>query len=377
MNEIHWQQDFHQRAFGIGVALPQLMKRITSLSIATVALTLTAQAQDFLKISGNIRTRYEFRETDPADPSHALTVRARLGLTIGEFNGFSAFIEGEGTQGIVEDFQTPGGARPKAPGGTAIADPNNAEINQGYLQYKKDGILAKVGRQRIIRNGANFIGNVGWRQNEQTFDAAQVGYSGNGFNVSYAYFDRVNRIFGVDAGGALTAFEGDFHIFDFDFKIDAGKIGGYAYLLDVDNNANVGESNTFGAFFKGKNGLFAEFAFQDGTSALVTGPDQDYTALYGRLSYTTDAAGGKGTIGVDYLGENFKVPLSTAHAYYGFADAFLAQQIGLNRGPGGNFNGSLDWPSLPTSPETTFTTTSSRCPCRSTTSSNRFPRLLY
>ncbi len=316
------------------------MKRITSLSLASLAFTSVVHAQDFLKISGHVTTRYEFRETDPLDASHALTARARLGLTIGEFNGFSAFIEGEGTQGIVEDFNTPGGATPKAPGGTAIGDPNNHELNQAYLQYKKDGILLKVGRQRIIRNKAAFIGNVGWRQNEQTFDAAQVGYSTDDFNVTYAYFDQVNRIFGRDAGGPLTEFEGEFHIFDFDTKVNFGKLGGYAYFLDVTNNGNVGESNTIGAFIKTNGGLYAEFAHQEGTSNLVGG-DNDYTALYGHVKYTQKAAGGTGTIGIEYLGDHFKTPLATVHAFNGFADAFIGQRIGLND-KGGNYDGITD-----------------------------------
>jgi len=335
------------------------MKNITSLSLAATLMGLvpsvyagdvvdtpvappsTKNGGDFLKVSGNIRTRYEFRETDPADPSHALTVRARLGLTLGDFNGFSAYVEGEGTQGLAEDYTGGGGARPVHPGGSVIADPNNAELNQAYLQYKKDGALVKVGRQRIIRNKAAFIGNVGWRQNEQTFDAAQVGYSTDGFDVSFAYFDRVQRIFGDDAVGAAHEFEGDYFIFDISKKTDIGKVGGYAYLLDTENQGNVGESNTFGAFIQADNGVYAEFAYQDGTSNLVGG-DNDYSALYGHLKYTTDAAGGKGTFGVEYLGDHFKTPLATVHAYNGFADAFIGQRIGLNNGPGGNYNGITD-----------------------------------
>lgn len=292
----------------------------------------------FAKISGDIRGRYEFYETDPLDPSHALTVRARLGLLLGDASsGFSAFVEGEGTQALIEDYNSAGGSNPKTPGNSTIADPNNAELNQLYAQYKGDGFLARVGRQRIIRNGAAFIGNVGWRQNEQTFDAAQIAYTGEGFNVSYAYFDRVQRIFGKDAGGALTAFEGEGHIIDFDYAANFGKVGGYAYLIDVDNNGNVGESNTFGAFAD-SNGIYAEFAYQDGISNLAGG---DYDALYGHLKYTTKMGGATVSAGVEYLGENFKTPLATVHAFNGFADAFIGQRIGLNN-KGGNYDGLTD-----------------------------------
>ncbi|MEN8694177.1 MAG: alginate export family protein [Akkermansiaceae bacterium] len=305
----------------------------------TPAPTTPSISAPLFKFKGDLRGRYEFYETDPLDASHALTVRARLGLLFGDSSdGFSGYIEGEGTQALVDDFNTPGGSTPKTPGNSGIGDPDNAELNQAYLQYTSDGLLARIGRQRIIRNSAAFIGNVGWRQNEQTFDAAQLAYKGDGFNVSYAYFDRVQRIFGKDAGGALTAFEGTGHIFDFDYKASFGTVGGYAYLLDIDNNPNVGESNTVG-LFTNTNGIYAELAFQDGSSSLAGG---DYDALYGHLKYTTKLSGSTVMAGVEYLGENFKTPLATVHAYNGFADAFIGQRIGLND-KGGNYDGITDF----------------------------------
>ncbi len=310
----------------------------------------TTDTPDFLskvKFSGHITTRYEFRETDPLDASHALTARARIGMTLGEFNGFSAFVEGEGTEAIVDDFRSnPTGNQSTSPyvvGNSVIGDPNNAELNQAYLKYAKDGFLVQVGRQRIIRNSAAFIGNVGWRQNEQTYDAAQIGYKNDLFSASYVYSDRVQRIFGNDANDALPGpplhdFEGDFHMLDFSYKADFGDVGGYAYLLDVDNNGNVGKSNTYGAFGT-FNGFYAEVAFQDGTSGKAGG---DYDAIYAHLKYTKKVSGMTLMGGVEYLGDEFKTPFATVHAYNGFADAFILQRIGLNNGPGGNYNGITD-----------------------------------
>lgn len=176
---------------------------------AVTPLVEPAGSPDFMEkiqFSGDFRARYEFREEETFDASNALTVRGRLGLKIGDFNGFSAFVEGEGTWAIVDDFasnplpaglQSPGGLTdPYQFGNTFIGDPNNYEINQAYLKYAKEGLAITVGRQRIIRNAAAFIGNVGWRQNEQTFDAAQIAYSNDNFTASYVYSNRVQRIFG-------------------------------------------------------------------------------------------------------------------------------------------------------------------------------------
>ena len=36
------------------------------------------------------------------------------------------------------------------------------------------GTTVTLGRQRIVLDDHRFVGNVGWRQNEQTFDAIRV-----------------------------------------------------------------------------------------------------------------------------------------------------------------------------------------------------------
>jgi len=307
------------------------------------AITGTPNFLEKIKFSGDIRARYEFRETDPLDESNALTVRARIGVTLGDFNGFSAFAEWEGTGAPGDDFRSnPAGSPSTSPnviGNSVISDPENSELNRLYVQYAKEGFLVKVGRQRIIRNNAAFIGNVGWRQNEQTFDAAQIGYKKDAFSVSYVYSDRVQRIFGEDAAGALNEFEGDFHLIDFSYKSDIGDLGGYAYLIDVENNANVGESNTYGVFGT-FNGLYAEFAYQDGDSARAGG---DYDAIYAHLKYTKKVSGVTLMGGVEYLQDEFNTPFATVHAFNGYADAFVLQRIGLNNGPGGNYDGLTDF----------------------------------
>ena len=296
----------------------------------------------------DIRTRYEFREQDGSDASHALTTRARFGFKTKDFSGFSALVEGETNIVLIDDYRSnPTGNNSTYPykaGNTPIGDPGNFELNRAWVQYNKEGFLAKLGRQRIIRNNAAFIGNVGWRQNEQTFDAAQIGYSNDQFSINYVYSDRVMRIFGDDANDALPGpplrdFEGDFNFLDFTYNLDGGKLGGYVYLIDVENNAAVGESNTYGLFYKG-GPLHVEVAFQDGESSLAAGTD--YDAIYGHLAYTHKCGKASFTAGVEYLEEYFKTPFATVHAFNGFADAFVLQRIGLSNA-GGAYEGLTDF----------------------------------
>jgi len=302
-------------------------------------------AFQWLTPSIDIRARFEYRDQDGLDPSTSVTGRARLGLTLGDFGGFSGFVEGEFTGVANNDFRsnpaTSPSTFPNVAGNTVIADPSNAELNRAWVQFKKNGFLAKVGRQRIIRNDAFFIGNVGWRQNEQTFDAAQIGFSNDDFNVSYVYSDRAIRIFGQGAAGALGEFTGDFHFIDLDFKTELGKVGGYAYLIDVDNNGNVGESNTFGAFAN-LGPVYLEAAYQEGTSNLAGG---DYDSLAARAKYTLKTDAGDFSAGIDWTEDDFKTPFQPAHAPFGYADAFLLQQVGLNKANGfdGIFNAHLKY----------------------------------
>ena len=278
----------------------------------------------WLTPSLDLRTRYEYRDQDGFDDANSVTARARLGLLLGTWKGFSAFGEIEATTALVDDFDAgPGNTSPNNPGTTNISDPENVELNRAWVQYKDNGILAKYGRQRIIRNDAFHIGNVGWRQNEQTFDAAQLAYSTDDFSVAYVYSNRVQRIFGQDAGGFVEQADGDFHFVDINYNSPIGKMGAYAYLIDVDNNANVGESNTFGAFVN-LGPLFLEAAYQDGTSNLVNGGDDDYDAFLARANYTLKTDAGTFSAGVDWTQDDYKTPFQTAHAFFGFADVFLA-----------------------------------------------------
>ena len=310
-------------------------------------------AFEWLKISGDLRTRFESREVTGQDQSTSATARGRLGLTLGEFAGFSAFGEIEATTALVDDFRSnPTGAAPGSGvlagtggqdqvqpfvlGNTVISDPESVELNRAWVQYKGAGFLAKYGRQRIIRNDAFFIGNVGWRQNEQTFDAAQVAFANESFSLSYVYSDEAHRIFGNDANGALGSFTGDFHFIDGTFTTPIGKVGAYAYLIDVDNNGNVGESNTYGAFTN-LGPVYLEAAYQEGTSNLAGG---DYDSIMARARYTLKTGAGAFSIGADWLQDDFKTPFQTAHAHFGFADTFLLQQIGLNKN--GGFDGIFD-----------------------------------
>jgi hypothetical protein len=287
---------------------------------------------DLLSFSLDATVRYEFREQDGFDASHAGTSRFRPGLTLFPSKDLNFFVEGEHTFAFIDDYQvgTPQAAKfnPFRAGNTEIADPESNELNQAFLKYKIDDFATvTVGRQRYILDNAAFVGNVGWRQNEQTLDAVSVKGKLNEFSYSYALGNQVNRIFGSDATDAVRELEGTFHLLNGKYKVDdIVTIGGYTYLMDFDQGGWA-SNNTYGVFsdLTPEFGKFhVELAYQ--TDA---GNKANYDAIYAAASWTKKYGAFDVSGGVEYLGDQFVAPLSTAHAFNGFADTFVANRLGL------------------------------------------------
>lgn len=301
---------------------------------------LPAEPEPFLTPNLDARLRYEFRNADPFEDAQALTARLRLGLLTREVFGFSAFAELETTTALIDDYRSnpaDTSTSPHVANNTVIGDPENFELNQAWLRWQHEGLALTAGRQRIIRNNAAFVAHVGWRQNEQTYDALSLSWERENLSLFYAYSDRALRVFGDDAndappGSPLRDFEGEFHFLDGTLAGDGFTLGGYAYLIDVDNSATVGRSNSFGGFYKGDR-LRAELAYQDGSSALVGG-DGDYGAWFSHLTWNQSLGAGKGVAGAEYLQEHFRTPFALLHAFNGIADVFVQQRAGLNNANG-------------------------------------------
>lgn len=302
---------------------------------STIESSPAAEADAFSWITPtlDIMARYEFRDVDGLDPSHAFTTRERVGLKFGDFHGFSAFVEGEFTQAIIDDYDAGPGSdiSPNVANNSAILDPESAELNRVWLQYKGYDTTVKVGRQRIKLDNDAFIGNVGWRQNEQTFDAVRiVNTSIDDLTLDYTYSDRAQRIFGSDARGGLKEWEGDFHFFNAAYTgIDDWTLTAYAYLIDMDLGPARANGDTFGVIAKGKVGafsLYGEVAQQLTNSGTADNVDD---AGYFHLKASTKVGSQTVGLGYEYLDKDFYTPFSTVHAFNGFADVFIGQRLGL------------------------------------------------
>lgn len=314
------------------IATATLLHAGTSESVVTVEPVVTEAPQPaWLTPTLDIRTRYEFGNLSGFDHAHAWTFRGRVGLKTAAWHGLSAFVEGEFSQAVVDDYHGgAAGANPFDPSRTLIADPETNELNQAWIQYEEFNTIIRGGRQRMIYDNAAFIGNVGWRQNEQTFDAISLSnQSIDGLTVKYAYLNQINRIFGSDASGPppnASDIDSDTHLFNLSYSgIEGLTLGAYAYLMDFPGLSSW-DNHTFGASAAGELAglsLYGELAWQDKAGA-TSNRDAFYAHAKVTKALQTDAANlGSLTLGVEHLDAGFKTPLATLHAFNGFADVFL------------------------------------------------------
>ncbi len=204
----------------------------------------------------NLRYRYEtVDQAGFAEDAQASTMRLRLGYRTGVFHHFSAYADFESLTDIGTDrYNSTSNGRTQFP---VVADPSDTELNQLYFTY--DGLkntVATVGRQRIILDNARFVGNVGWRQNEQTFDAVSIRTDiTEKIRFSLAHIGNVNRIFGrshPNPARADTAVAAE--LVNVGFKTPVGDIVGYSHLLDLKDNPGASHKN-FGLRFSGNHSL--------------------------------------------------------------------------------------------------------------------------
>ncbi len=157
----------------------------------------------------NVRARFEGVDKDNLlKDANALPVRLRLNYRTGKWQGWSAFAEYDHVFHVIRDFNAGGGTTPAKDGVyQTVADPKGSDLNQLYLDYAaSDDWKFRIGRQRVNLDNERFVGGVGWRQNEQTYDAFAVSSSAiSKTALTYAYVGQVRRIFGQTfAGGSMN-----------------------------------------------------------------------------------------------------------------------------------------------------------------------------
>ena len=324
-------------------------------AVAGAATPSLAEALAAGKPNLDLRLRYERIDTNPPygpgitrDDADALTTRLRLGYTTAQWHAFDAQAEFSGTWALDDDhYQSTDNLKGVYP---IIPDPSGESLSQAWVRYSGlPETTITLGRQRLAYDNQRFIGNVAWRQREQTFDAMSLSTRWLGrwlprTTLNYSYLGRVQsfRAFRMDPANAGVSCSADFACAD-TLDLDGHALNlawaaapaltlvGYGYWLDFDfDSAARRDTRTLGLRAAGavpagayRLSYTAEYADQRGIADAPSGLEADYWLIEfgaerGRLSATLghEVLGGDG-------GYAFQTPLATLHAFQGWADLFV------------------------------------------------------
>ncbi|MET0372604.1 MAG: hypothetical protein ABW039_14670 [Sphingobium sp.] len=306
-------------------------------SAAALAVAGPACAQELtLKPLAEARLRYEHVEQGGlAQDADAITVRVRAGISAAS-GAFVATVTGQGTLAVIDRYYD--GLK-----GTAtrplVADPKNVALYVAQLQYRTKTVTVTAGRQKIALDDERFIGNVGFRDNAQTFDAVRSELTpAKGLKLDLAYAWSVRTIWGINGIGARQqAVTGNNVIANLSYATPVGTLTGFAYLVDQGEAAVQGyklSSQTYGVRLAGAKPLskIAKFSYQlsFARQADYHRNPSDYSAGYWLADAALDIAGWKLNAGYEVLGASdgvaltsFQTPLGTNFKFQGWADKFL------------------------------------------------------
>jgi len=342
--------------------MPQQQQKSSSgtLSIALLALAAassqvfadtTSSIEDALKFGDGgavkIDTNYRYENVnqdvvttptldgkpDKAQPktANANTIRTRLGVLSPVFHGLQGYVEYEGTHVLQSDYNN---GRGNKPGYSTVADPGYNELNQMWISYSgvPDTVI-KGGRQRIKFDDDRFIGNVGWRQMETTFDSVLVtNKSLKNLTVNVGYIGNVQTFTSTTENINAPILNANYNLGDY------GNLIGYGYWLGYTESSDPVQreksNQTFGIRFINSE---KPKKFYDHYSLLYTaewGYQQDYqhsshyqanrfNVMSGFTAYNFSFQGAMEQLNGSGKNKHFDTPLGTNHAFQGWADIFL------------------------------------------------------
>lgn len=303
------------------------MKKLLALSISVATLfpaLAVADMQELMTALGSgkstmdVRLRVETADDSVKKEATATTARTTLAYKTADYQGFTGFIQFEDVTNFgQEKYNNNTGT-----GNTTyavIADPSLTQVNQAFIE----AYGVKLGRQKVVFDNARFVGDVGWRQNDQTFDG--ITYTNKvlipSTTFSVAYLNKINNIVGkvIPISAPMLNVRYTKVMGDFGINASAFYYGVEYDVLKTDSFQDIG-LKLDGSFkdFLYEASFVQQSKYADGTSVAV--PDSDYMDLqvgYKFGDFTIKAQ-------QEVLGEKFKTPLATLHAFNGWADKFLA-----------------------------------------------------
>jgi len=323
------------------VALTAIMGSFSSVSAADGVNIL-----DNIKLTGEIRPRYEYANVkqNKRDKANAYTARTKLNI-----NANLLGIEGLTTNIGIISVNNFGSDKydSKANGQTQydiIKDPQYAMISNADINYQVDKTILHAGRGQVNLDNQRFIGTVGWRQLERSYDSVFVANNSvKNLSLLAAW------VYGVQGVGAAPTVDANSILLHAAYTVMPElKITAYDYMLSA-NGRIIGIPNiggvgfdTYGVAFTGKiapSGIKlnyrAEYAVQkDATMKMqetaTNAGNFKADASYYNLDLGANINGILAGVNYEFLsGENasgtetaFNPKLGTNHKFNGWADEF-------------------------------------------------------
>jgi len=261
-----------------------------------------------------------------AAEAEAITLRGRLGFETGKAWNTSLLAEADLLWPFGTRYNSTVNGKTRFP---VVADAETYELNRLQLTNTSiAGTTLTLGRQRINLDDQRFIGNVGWRQNEQTFDSVRVvNKSIPNLTVDIVYVDQVNRVFGKDS--PVGRYNGANYLANLSYQFPAFRLAGFAYLLDF-REAPRDSAETYGLRFTGERPVrkvklawLASYARQQPRTNNPLAFNEDfYTVEFTGTFRQWSLGAGLEVLEGDGV-RGFSTPLATLHKFDGWADKFL------------------------------------------------------
>lgn len=277
---------------------------------------------------------YKHRD-DTTSPGQQFSVRTRVGYRTATFFNTAAYVQLHNVSNIMEQYRfSHGGTMHGNLGRDVIADPDGSRFQKAYLDFKGlPDTLIRIGRQDIILDDSRLMGNIDWRLNGQSFDAASItNTSIPDVKLYAAYVQQVNTILldSLDLDG--------FYLFNAAYSgLKNHTISLHTYLLDTESTADSARDNaTYGFRVDGKIAPISYYLDYSHQSNFADGEDHnaDMLNVYMAGKINTMFALGAGysyISGQDGSDRPFDTLFSTAHKFNGFADQFLGTNGGSLR----------------------------------------------
>ncbi|PKH89218.1 alginate export family protein [Colwellia sp. Bg11-28] len=327
--------------------MKKIFKIFTALLFLTVYVGETFAENSVTETEFSFATRVRYESVKQAALSaEALTVKLRLDASKKLTNSLSLFLQLDYVQAYLNDQHSDGVVFIDKP---VIADPAGIDVNQAFVNYSFDDYFFTLGRQSIKHGNERFVGDVGFRQNDQTYDGLRITkLLLSGVSFDYAYISQVNRIFGRDADSSLSTSDIRFiplkgkrpvgqlgkhdvnaHLLNLEFKEwQYADLSAYAYVVD-NYDAVLFSNRTFGfsSNFRHKIGAIKwigsiESAWQKKQKSTT----RDWIN-YWQWELGAKVQSWQLSIRQEQLGqkddEAFITPLATLHKFQGWTDQFL------------------------------------------------------